>query len=229
MKKMFLAALTALALCSYSYAQDDDEYEEEDAPARVVKKAPAVDEEEEEDEAPAPKVEKKKAKKSSDGEGGFFGIGLDLTGVLANQTKINATFKLADNMALTAIFGFWHSGETTIEANNQEQDQGDDYTSLAIGAGFDFYPIQGAIPFSIGAEFVYNSLAPNQAWQNNSRIDIDILAGVHGELVKNLVLSGKAGLAIDYDFGDDDGNPKVEYSHMGLGLAYKVYLTWFAF
>ena len=35
MKKMFLAAITALALCSYSYAQDDyeDEYEE-DAPAR---------------------------------------------------------------------------------------------------------------------------------------------------------------------------------------------------
>ena len=28
MKKMFLAAVTALALCSYSYAQDD-EYEDE--------------------------------------------------------------------------------------------------------------------------------------------------------------------------------------------------------
>ena len=46
MKKMFLAAVTALALCSYSYAQDDeyeDEYED-DAPARV--EAPAADDEE---------------------------------------------------------------------------------------------------------------------------------------------------------------------------------------
>ena len=225
---MFLAALTALALCSYSYAQDDeDEYEEEDAPARVVKEAPApAVEDEEEDEAPVvKKAEKKKAAKKSSGEGGFFGIGLDLTGVLANQAKINATFKLGDNMALTAILGFQHRGETTLEANGQEQDQGDDNTTLAIGAGFDFYPIQGAIPFSIGGEIVYNSLS-----ENDSRLDIDILAGVHGELVKNLVLSGKAGFAIDYNFGDDGAEQnKIEYSRVDFGLAYKVYLTWFAF
>ena len=30
MKKIFLAALTAMALCSYSYAQDDDDDEYED-------------------------------------------------------------------------------------------------------------------------------------------------------------------------------------------------------
>ena len=36
MKKIFLAALTAMALCSYSYAQDDeDEYEEDEAPAAL--------------------------------------------------------------------------------------------------------------------------------------------------------------------------------------------------
>lgn len=37
MKKIFLAALTAMALCSYSYAQDDeDEYEEDEAPAAAA-------------------------------------------------------------------------------------------------------------------------------------------------------------------------------------------------
>ena len=43
MKKIFLAAVTALALCSYGYAQDDeDEYEEEESTESVAP-APAVD------------------------------------------------------------------------------------------------------------------------------------------------------------------------------------------
>ena len=76
MKKIFLSAVIAMALCSYGYAQDEEEYEEEEAPAQVTK-APAYEEEEEEEEAaPAPKKEKKKEKKSS-GNQGFFGIGLD--------------------------------------------------------------------------------------------------------------------------------------------------------
>ena len=69
MKKMFLAAVTALALCSYSYAQDDeDEYEEDDAPAR--EEAPAI----EEDDAPVAKTEKKQ----SSGDA-FLGLGMGLT------------------------------------------------------------------------------------------------------------------------------------------------------
>ena len=110
MKKIFLAAVTALALCSYSYAQDDeDEYEEEEAPARVVKEAPAPapsNWDEDEDEAPvAKKADKKKAAKKSASESGngFFGIGLDLTGMLARSNAINLTFRLNDAMMLSAI------------------------------------------------------------------------------------------------------------------------------
>ena len=85
MKKMFLAAITALALCSYSYAQDDyeDEYEE-DAPARE-EAAPAV-EEAEEDEAPAPAPAAKPAKKAKKSDGSaFLGIGMGLTSNFADK------------------------------------------------------------------------------------------------------------------------------------------------
>ena len=64
MKKIFLAALTSLALCGYSYAQDDDDEYEEEETTEAVKPAPAV-EDEEEDEAPAPKVKKEKKKKKA--------------------------------------------------------------------------------------------------------------------------------------------------------------------
>ena len=36
MKKIFLAALMAMSLCSYSYAQDDDDEYEEDSPRAVA-------------------------------------------------------------------------------------------------------------------------------------------------------------------------------------------------
>ena len=64
MKKIFLAAITSLALCSYSYAQDDeDEYEEEDSTESVAP-APAVEEEEEEAPAPVKKEKKKDIKET---------------------------------------------------------------------------------------------------------------------------------------------------------------------
>ena len=34
MKKIFLSAVIAMALCSYGYAQDEEEYEEEEARPR---------------------------------------------------------------------------------------------------------------------------------------------------------------------------------------------------
>ena len=235
MKKIFLSAVIALALCSYGYAQDEDEYEEEDeAPAKVVKKAAVEEDEEEEDEAPVAKKEKKKEKKSS-GDQGFFGIGLDLTGLISRQSTVNFTFRLNDNMMLSAILGFQHYGETTVTANGTDTGMQDDATILSIGAAFDYIVVQKFIPFSIGGEFIYNSLpdgagpdAVPAATEGNSSIDIGFLAGVHGAIVPNLVLSGKAGLEIEYAFGDIVGGGG-DYSHIDFGMVYKVYLTWFAF
>lgn len=225
MKKIFLSAVIALALCSYGYAQDEEEYEEEEAPAKVVKKAPAYEEDEEEEEAaPAPKKEKKKVKKSS-GDQGFFGIGLDLTGALSNDPAVNLSFRLNDDMVLSAIFGFVHAGKTTVKAAGQETDLEDDNTVLAIGAAFDYTVVKKFIPFSIGGEVVYNS--PNE---DDSELDFGVMAGLHGEIIPNLVLSGKTGLAFMYNFGSNyEGQDGVDYGKITFGIAYKVYLTWYAF
>jgi opacity protein-like surface antigen len=244
MKKIFLAAVTALALCSYSYAQDDeDEYEEEEAPARVVKEAPAPapsNWDDDEDEAPAAKkADKKKAAKktASESGNGFFGIGLDLTGMLARSNAINLTFRLNDAMMLSAIFGFQHYGETTVSAGGQDQDLGDDATVLSVGAAFDYIVVQKFIPFSIGGEFIYTSLpdgagpdavANMAATESNSQIDFGVMAGLHGEIVPNLVLTGKAGLEFSYMFGEVTGG-NADYGKFDFGLKYRVYLTWFAF
>ena len=225
MKKIFLSAVIALALCSYGYAQDEDEYEEEDeAPAKVVKKAAVEEEEEEEDEAPVAKKEKKKEKKSSGGA--FFGIGLDLTGALSNDPAVNLAFRLNDDMLLSAIFGLTHTGKLTTKAAGQEADvDGTDNTALAIGAAFDYTLVKKFIPLSLGGELVYHSLN-----EDDSELDIGVMAGLHGEIVPNLVLSGKAGLAFMYNFGSNyNGTEGVDYSQLTFGVAYKVYLTWFAF
>ena len=227
MKKIFLSAVIALALCSYGYAQDEEEYEEEEAPAKVVKKAPAYEEDEEEDEAPVVKKEKKKEKKSSSGDA-FFGIGLDLTGAFSNDPAINLSFKLNDNMILSAIFGLQHRGETTVNAGGQETGQGDDATILAVGAAFDYFLAKKFIPFSLGGEFVYNSLPDDANTESNGEIDFGVMVGVHGEVAPNLVLSGKAGLGFVYAFGDAAGGG-ADYSRIDFGIAYKVYLTWYAF
>lgn len=228
MKKIFLSAVIALALCSYGYAQDEEEYEEEDeAPAKVEKKAAAGWDEEEEDEAPvAKKKDKKKEKKSSGGA--FFGIGLDLTGAFSNDPAVNLSFKLNDDMILSAIFGLQHRGETTVNAGGQEQGQGDDATVLAVGAAFDYMLVKKFIPFSLGGEFVYNSLPDDANTEGNGELDFGVMAGVHGEVAPNLVLSGKVGLGFVYAFGDAVGGG-ADYSRLDFGIAYKVYLTWFAF
>ena len=228
MKKIFLSAVIALALCSYGYAQDEDEYEEEDeAPAKVVKKAAVEEDEEEEDEAPvAKKADKKKEKKSSGGA--FFGIGLDLTGAFSNDPAVNLSFKINDDMILSAIFGLVHSGETTVNANGQENGLKDDATTLSVGAAFDYILVKKFIPFSLGGDFVYNSLPDEQNTEGNGEIEFGVLAGVHGEVAPNLVLSGKAGLGFVYAFGDQVGGTG-DYSRLDFSIAYKVYLTWFAF
>lgn len=236
MKKIFLSAVIAMALCSYGYAQDEEEYyEEEEAPAKVTK-APAYEEEEEEEEAaPVAKKEKKKEKKSSSG-GAFFGAGIDVGGLLNNAANLRLVFKLNESMELSAILGLYHHGESSWTPNGgQEVKAGDNYTELSIGAGFDFFVMRNILPISVGGEIIYTS--PNsitvagQTFVANDDTDlmllqINLLLGGHAEIVKNLYLTGKIGLAIDYySMSDNSG----EGSFLDFGLATKVYLTWFMF
>ena len=236
MKKIFLSAVIAMALCSYGYAQDEEEYEEEEAPAKVTK-APAYEEEEEEEEAaPAPKkAEKKKKEKKSSGEA-FFGAGIDVGGLLNNAANLRLVFKLNESMELSAILGLYHHGESSWTPNGgQEVKAGDNFTELSIGAGFDFFVMRNILPISVGGEIIYTS--PNsvtvagQTFVANDDTDlmllqINLLLGAHAEIVKNLYLTGKIGLAIDYySMSDNTG----EGSFLDFGLATKVYLTWFMF
>lgn len=225
MKKAFLAIVLGLSLSGVSFAQDDEYeevvYEEEEAPAPKPKKQKVVYEEveEDEDEAPAPKKEKKKAKKAS--TGAVFGIGLDLMGMLSNDQAIRGAFKLNDDMELSFLLGLWHRGETTWTIAGVDVDGNDDATSFSIGAGFDYFLLRDFLPFSLGGEIVFNR------WNENaSRLDFNILAGLHAEVAPNLVLSGKTGISIKYNFGEEGGN---DYGRIDFGLAYRIYLTWYAF
>ncbi|MBR6379256.1 MAG: hypothetical protein IKS02_04715 [Fibrobacter sp.] len=237
MKKIFLSAVIALALCSYGYAQDEEEYEEEDAAPAKVAKAPAYEEEEEEDEAPAPvakKAEKKKEKKSSGSA--FFGAGIDVGGLLNNAANMRLVFKLNESMELSAILGMYHHGESSYTPNGgQEQSAKDNYTELSIGAGFDFFVKKDFLPVSIGGEFIYTSpralVAGGQEFVASNDIDlmllqINVLLGAHAEITNNLFLTGKIGLGMSY-YSESD--PAGEGSFLDFALATKVYLTWFMF
>ena len=244
MKKMFLAAVTALALCSYSYAQDDeyeDEYED-DAPARVEKTSSADDEEEE--SVQSAKVEKKK--KSSDGSA-FLGIGMGLTSNFGDKTlkNIDVKIKLNESMMVTAILGLYHFGETSTETKAAGQtvtvDASDNHTAIAIGAGFDYFLPMPLLPTSIGADMIYASNGETEVTDEatkttttNSSGDFmfDIVFGVHAEIVPNMILSGKVGLGFDYIFASNEvsnqgGSIETNVSRLDFGLKAGVYATWF--
>ena len=225
MKKLFLSVVCSLALTGLAFAQNEEVvYEEivEEVPQDEATEEEVVYEEVVEE---VPKKTTAPAKKASARKPGdpFFGIGLNVLGTLEGKANLNFVFKLTPEMVVTGIFNLYHHGETTVEAGSIKADQGDDYTAISIGAGFDYYlALNSLLPFSVGGELVYNSLN-----ENDNRLDINILAGVHADIVKNLTISGKVGLAIPYYWGD--GNQNTEYSRIDFGLAYKIYLTWFAF
>lgn len=245
MKKMFLAAITALALCSYSYAQDDeDEYEEDDAPARV-EQTPAIDEDE---EAPAPKPAKveKKQKKSSDGSA-FLGIGMGLTSNFGDKglKEIDVKIKLNESMMVTAILGLYHFGETSTETKAPGStitvDAGDNHTAIALGAGFDYFLPTPLLPTSAGIDLIYASNGETEVVDEATKTTttassgdfmIDLVFGIHAEIVPNMILSGKVGLGIDYVFSSNEvsnqlGSVETNVSRLDFGLKAGVYATWF--
>ncbi len=241
MKKIFLSAVIALALCSYGYAQDEEEYEEDEAPAKVTK-APAYEEEEEEEEAApvAKKAEKKKAAKKS-GDTPFFGLGVDLVGSLKDEAIIRLVFKPTASIEVAGLIGLWHHGETTFKPKTgDEQSYSDNYTDIAVGVGFDYLMPTAYLPFTVGGEFLFSSPSPETAlgdaianFQGKLsdvsvvRIRFNVLAGAEAELIKGLTLNGKAGLGFDYWSYDvvDVGTT----SWLDLGFVTRVYLTWYMF
>lgn len=222
MKKAFVSIFAALALTGAAFAQEDEyevvEYEEvvEEVPAQPAA-APARTYTTTSTAKAAP------AKSSSDKP--FFGIGLDVVKAIGGAGYLNLVFNLNPSMTLTGIFGLSHHGETTVEADGGAKvDLGDDYTAIHIGAGFDYYLPTTFAPFSVGGEFIFNHYR-----EDNNGLDFNFLAGLHVELAKNLVLSGKTGLNMEYLWWSESDENNFDFSRFDWGIAYKVYLTWFVF
>ena len=214
MKKIFLAALTAMALCSYSYAQDDDDYEDEDeAPAASQSSAPA-----------ASQSSSTAAPASAGGE--MLGFGLSLTDALDNNgvQKFYITYRLG-TMDISGILGLYHHGETTRETKNPsgEVDRNDDYTQIQIGVGFDMIIAQLLLPITAGGEFIFSHWG-----EDNNQVTINVLAGFNANLVSHLYLNGKVGLGFDYINEPVDGsNGNQDDSRLDIGLKTNVMLSWF--
>lgn len=242
MKKIFLSAVIALALCSYGYAQDEEEYEEEEAAPAKVAKAPAYEEEEEEEEAPAPapkKAEKRKEKKAS-GAHGFFGIGvgidqnaavdlgrMDGAPMIGSYSYINPKLRVTDDIMLGILFGLSHAGATTTKVGSNEDTAEDDFTPLLFGVQFDYFLATPLLPTSIGADFIYLS-AGEVAQQSASAIVFDFLFSAHAEITKNLIITGKIGLGFQYLMTEDNsGAAKKETSNFDFGTKAGISLSWF--
>lgn len=246
MKKMFLAAITALALCSYSYAQDDeDEYEEEET-TEAVKPAPAVEDEEEE-AAPAPKKAKKekKKKKSSDGDGsGFLGItvGLDQNNIIdltpgyfiGDFNYLGVMFKVTPEIMITAKFGFAHHGESTYTPpEGADVDLEDDYTAIAFGAQFDYFLPTPLLPTSVSADFMYASAGERTDNEGNKESASAVMFGVmfnaHAPVTDNFFITGSVGLGFELpgEEGKDPEGNKEELNRMDVGIKAGISFGWF--
>ncbi len=213
MKKIFLAALTAMALCSYGYAQDDDDDEYEDEAPAVAAPAPA----------PAASQSSAPAAAPAQSGAGFLGLGIDLANAITGGglERFYVTIRFAPNMELSVILGLYHHGETTHETKNPsaEFDQGDDYTQLSLGVGFDMVVAQMLLPITAGGELIYTHWG-----EDDMQLSINLLLGFRANLVANLYLTGKVGLGFDYF---DEETAANEDSRIDVGFKTAVLLHWF--
>ena len=207
MKKIFLAALMAMSLCSYSYAQDDDDEYEEDSPRAVAESTTSSH------SAPAAK-----AKKAEGGEA-LLGVNLDFISLFGELQRMGLVFRLGENMELTAIFGINIVGDTGGEdAAGNKIDRDDGYTQVALGAGFDFF-FQSLLPISVGGDIVFTHWG-----EDNNQIDISPMFGARAEIIKNFCINGKVGFDIEYRWWSQENN---DIDRLSLGLATRVNLIWF--
>lgn len=213
MKKIFLAAVMAMSLCSYSFAQDDDDEYEEDSP-----RAAAAETTTSSYSAPA---KAKAEKKSDDGEEAFMGVSLELLGLLNGDLhRMGLVFRLAENMELTAHLGLAISGDTGGETQDGHKiDEDDGYAQIAIGAGFDFFFNAGLLPISIGGDLIFTHWG-----EDNNQLNIAPMFGMRAEIIKNFTINGKVGLNIAYNWWAEGTNDKNKLS---FGLVSRVNFIWF--
>jgi hypothetical protein len=213
MKKIFLVAMMAMSLCSYSFAQDDDDEYEEDSP-----RAAAVETTTSSYSAPA---KANAEKKSEDGEDAFMGISLELLGLFnGDLQRMGLVFRLAENMELTAHLGLAIFGDTDGETQDGHKIDGDDgYTQVSIGAGFDFFFNTGVLPISLGGDIIFTHFG-----EDNNQIDIAPMFGMRAEIIKNFTINGKVGFDIAYHWWSDGTN---DYNKLNFGIASRVNFIWF--
>lgn len=204
MKKIFLAALTALALCSYSYAQDDDEYEE-DSPRATASESSSHS----------------SAQKSS-GEG-FLGLSIDALGFLndgGDLHRFGLVFKLMPNLELSARFGLAIYSDTDGEdGNGRKVDYDDGGVAIALGAGADYFLPIGNLPFCVGGEFLFTHQG-----EDNNYLDLIPMIGARAEIIKNFSITGKVGFDIDFHWWTDGNN---DLDRIVFDVATRVDLIWF--
>ena len=139
---------------------------------------------------------------------------------------------------ISAILALYHHGETTREYKSPkaEEDRGDDYTQIQIGAGFDYFIAQILLPISVGGEFLFSHWG-----EGNNQVTFNAFAGLRVNLVSHFYLTGKVGLGLDYistegneaaerwDAGALVGQSKGEYeaSRVDIGFKTAVQLHWF--
>ena len=226
MKKMIIAALTAISLCSYSYAQEEDEEYEE---VQETAKADAEEEEEEEEAAPELKPEKS----TSGGSGISIGLGV---GITTDYDELDVKIKLNPQMEITAMLGLQSHGATTTEAGGVSVEGNDDYTAFMIGAGFDYY-LNMQLPISAGLYLAYASggeiAIDANTTSSESDLLINLMFGVHAQLAPNFVLSGKAGLGFDYNMAEVNVKNALgqtntaETSRLDVGIKAGIFATWY--
>ncbi|MBO7412561.1 MAG: hypothetical protein J6U20_02710 [Fibrobacter sp.] len=208
MKKIFLAALMAMSLCSYSYAQDDDDEYEEDSPRAVAESTTS-----------STSSSTTKAKKIEGGDA-FLGVSLDLLGLLNNDLqRMGIVFKLAQNMELTVHFGLNIVGDTEGEdAQGNKRDADDGFTQVALGAGFDFF-FDLALPASVGGDIIFTHIG-----EDDNQLNFDAMFGMRAEIIKNFTINGKVGLDLAYHWWTEGD---IDISKLSVGIATRVNFIWF--
>lgn len=203
MKKIFLAALTALALCSYSYAQDD-EYEEDSPRAAATESSSS----------------ESSSIKSGSGDA-FMGVSLDLLGFLNNDLKRFAlVFKLSQQLELDIHLGLQITGDEEGEDGHGDKvDGAEGGGAFALGAGVDYFLPMGILPISIGGDLIFTHNG-----EDNNEIDIAPMFGIRAEIIKNFSINGKVGFDINYHWwsaGD------VDWDRLDFGLKTRIDFIWF--
>lgn len=203
MKKIFLAAVTALALCSYSYAQDD-EYEEDSPRAAATSESSTSS----------------SSIKSGSGDA-FMGMSLDLLGFLNHDLKRFALiFKLSEQLELDVHLGLLITGDIEGEDGHGDKVDGDEGGgAFALGAGVDYFLPVGVLPLSLGGDIIFTH---NR--EDDNELDFDVMLGLRAEIVKNFSINGKVGFDLNYHWwtaGD------VDWDRLNFGLATRIDFIWF--